>query len=302
MPGEAAHAADLLHALKAAGYAFITPTPATHQRVIARKSLARDLRDVFGWNLPFADGLLPNDLMDILRQGDLIEKGRDGLKSRLRVAGLDGLLFAHSGFPTDSADAVFFGPDSYRFATFITRHAPRLPGLDIIDLGAGAGVGGLVAARLSPGSRVTLMDINPAALALAQANAQAAEIEVECRHQAGLDGAPRVDLIVANPPYMLDDASRLYRDGGGDQGEAVTLAWATQALGHLRPGGRLILYSGSAIRGGHDAILAGLRALPAELTHYEEIDPDVFGEELDKPAYAGIERIAAIGAVLVQPG
>lgn len=27
---------------------------------------------------------------------------------------------------------------------------------------------------------------------------------------------------------------------------------------------------------------------------YEEIDPDVFGEELDTPAYAGIDRIAAV--------
>jgi hypothetical protein len=27
---------------------------------------------------------------------------------------------------------------------------------------------------------------------------------------------------------------------------------------------------------------------------YEEIDPDVFGEELDTPAYAAVERIAAV--------
>ena len=30
---------------------------------------------------------------------------------------------------------------------------------------------------------------------------------------------------------------------------------------------------------------------------YREIDPDVFGEELERPAYRDVERIAAIGAV-----
>jgi hypothetical protein len=29
-----------------------------------------------------------------------------------------------------------------------------------------------------------------------------------------------------------------------------------------------------------------------------EIDPDVFGEELDQPGYGQVERIAAIGAVI----
>ncbi len=33
---------------------------------------------------------------------------------------------------------------------------------------------------------------------------------------------------------------------------------------------------------------------------YREIDPDIFGELLDEPAYREVERIAAIGAVLVK--
>ena len=31
---------------------------------------------------------------------------------------------------------------------------------------------------------------------------------------------------------------------------------------------------------------------------YEELDPDVFGSELDGAAYADVERIAAVGAVI----
>ena len=51
---------DLLGLLKAEGYHFVTPTPATHARVLARpgKDRARDLRDVFGWSLPFEPDLL----------------------------------------------------------------------------------------------------------------------------------------------------------------------------------------------------------------------------------------------------
>jgi hypothetical protein len=30
---------------------------------------------------------------------------------------------------------------------------------------------------------------------------------------------------------------------------------------------------------------------------YEELDPDVFGNELDAPSYADVERIAAVGLV-----
>jgi release factor glutamine methyltransferase len=33
---------------------------------------------------------------------------------------------------------------------------------------------------------------------------------------------------------------------------------------------------------------------------YEEIDPDVFGEALDEPEYAGTDRIAAIGLTVIK--
>jgi len=34
---------------------------------------------------------------------------------------------------------------------------------------------------------------------------------------------------------------------------------------------------------------------------YRELDPDIFSETLRQPAYAGVERIAAVGAALVRP-
>jgi hypothetical protein len=35
---------------------------------------------------------------------------------------------------------------------------------------------------------------------------------------------------------------------------------------------------------------------------YAEIDPDIFGEELDSPGYEQVERIAAVGAVIEKAG
>ncbi len=44
----------------------------------------------------------------------------------------------------------------------------------------------------------------------------------------------------------------------------------------------------------------GLRTLAHEhgcMLEYRELDPDVFGEELEHPAYAAVDRIALIAAV-----
>ena len=71
-------------------------------------------------------------------------------------------------------------------------------------------------------------------------------------------------------------------------------------LPRLARGGRLILYSGSAIICGQDAMKAHLNALANNhgcTLRYRELDPDVFGEELERPAYAEVDRIALIAAV-----
>ena len=79
---------------------------------------------------------------------------------------------------------------------------------------------------------------------------------------------------------------------------------AQQAVPRLAPGGRLILYTGSAIVGGRDALHGRLRDLAADqgcTLDYEEIDPDVFGEELETESYRDVERIAAVGALIERP-
>src|SRR3546814_8699432 len=87
---------DLLDYLEKAGYRFITPTPATHARVIARpdRQRARSLEDVLGWNLPFAPGTIDDDAISLLLRAGMIE-GKELLRSVLRVSWLRDRLFLH---------------------------------------------------------------------------------------------------------------------------------------------------------------------------------------------------------------
>jgi methylase of polypeptide subunit release factors len=297
---------DLLKLLAARGYAFVTPTPASHARVVARpdKRQAADLRDMLGWSLAFAPGLDPH-VEDLLAQADMLEPSDGLLRSRLRVSSLQGRLFLHSAYPTEAEDSVFFGPDSYRFADLIAAELEREPlklGAHIVDLGAGAGVGGIVAALASTDARVTLTDLNPKALRLARINAAAAGTQVETVEADTLDGvADPIDLAVINPPYIVDEDNRAYRDGGGMHGGEAPFRMTEMAARRLAPGGRLILYTGAAIVNGRNPLCEATAELATRrgLTHRcRELDPDVFGEELEHPAYADVERIALVAVLL----
>lgn len=297
----------LLTELEKLEYRFITPTPATHQRMTKRRSKARDLRDALGWSLPFERELLPATILQNLYDADAIEQVSGSLRSKIRVSSIGDRLFVHSAFPTDAVDAVFFGPDTYRFADFIRSELPRCGGARrLVDLGTGSGAGAIMAAPLLPNARLTLVDINPGALRLAGVNARHAGLDVELVEGSGIDAVSGlVDLAIANPPYIMDDAGRDYRDGGDMHGARLSLDWTLAAAGRLERGGRMLLYTGVAIVGGRDELRKALeRELPGLgcTLRYRELDPDVFGEELDKPAYAGVERIAAVGAVVEAAG
>lgn len=315
--GELRHAelVALLGHLADIHYHFIATTPATHGRVLRRKTMrqARDLADILGWGVPFTQREIAAETFRLLAAADALDKveapGSDSMfyRSRIRVSALQGQLFIHSAFPTVAQDAVFLGPDSYRFTDLILAELSRAampPESRIIDIGTGAGVGAIVAAQAMPQARVIATDINPRALAFTRINAEAAGAVVHTREADGLkwlDDA--ADLILANPPYIMDPAERSYRDGGGMHGGALTILLARDALARLAPGGRLILYSGSAIVRGADPVRRALTGLvdgrDYSLT-YREIDPDVFGEELDQAAYADVDRIAVIAAIVTR--
>lgn len=300
---------ELLERLKGAGYQFVAPSVATHRRVLRRdgQTTARDLRDVFGWSLPFSRTLLEPGLVDCMAAAGALRL-RDGLLvSTLRAASLGQDIFLHSAFPANAPDAVFFGPDSYRFANFLVHElgdAPR--GGVLLDIGCGSGVGGVVAARCMSPSQIILADLNPTALDLARANAAAADVAAWFVRGDGVANISEpLDVVVANPPFIAGDGGRTYRDGGDLHGAQVSLDWTLAATGKLAPSGLMLLYTGSAIVAGEDLFRAALfAALPAERFRidYHELDPDIFGGQLSAPAYRDVERIAAVGVRIERIG
>jgi SAM-dependent methyltransferase len=300
----------LLEHLRGEAYEFTAVTPLTHARVQAnrRGETGTCARDIFGWSMPFDAAALRPALMDVLQRGDVVRRDGSGLyRSRVGVASLDGDLFVHSAFPTLGQDAVFFGPDTYRFLNLVRdnlpANRPEKP-LRIADVGCGSGAGGIAAARLRVGACVTLNDINPLALRYARINAVSAGLDAEFALGDALAATScDFDVVLSNPPYLVDDAARAYRHGGDGLGRALSVKIGAQALQRLLPGGRLILYTGVAMVDGVDPFIKDMELFlgQAGCTYtYAEIDPDVFGEELERPIYRRAERIAAVGLVAVK--
>ena len=290
--------------LRAEGYRFVTPTPETHRRVLARSSRTTDpLRDALGFSRAFGRDAVPPRVIDLLAAAGALIASADGrLRSAVRYSTLGDHLFVHSAYPTLAPNAVFFGPDTYRFCAAIERLGLRPK--RCVDVGCGSGAGGIVAG--ARGGRIVLGDVNEEALVFARVNAELAGLhDVELLHSdvlASVRGP--IDLVVSNPPYLVDAARRAYRDGGGLLGEALSLRIARQALERLDPGGTLVLYTGAAIVDGDDPLRGALTPIleSARATYrYEEVDPDVFGEELDTEAYAAVERIAVVVLVATRP-
>jgi methylase of polypeptide subunit release factors len=297
----------LLNWLDAQGYDFVTVTPKSHRRVVARASMrqAQDLRGIFGWSLPFDEALAGPELFGLLREGRLLQESAAGWKSKVRVSRVRDCLFLHSAFPTDSDDSVFLGPDTLRFIDFMEAQLPkdRAGVRRLVDIGTGAGVGGIVATQLlGTKVRTELADVNRAALSHARVNAAHAGVAANTvESDAVADIEPGFDLAIANPPFIIDENGPAYRQGGDMHGAELSLRWTVEAAAKLAPGGRMLLYTGSAIVGGKDALREALeRELPPLgcTLSWRELDPDIFGEELEKPAYQQVERIAAVGAVV----
>jgi methylase of polypeptide subunit release factors len=307
-------------------------------RFINRK--AHDLAGLFGWNRPGEPDVLAQVLPDALVQS-LVEAGvlqvsldRETVRSRVRFSSFAGTLVAHSGWPTHDPDAVAFGPDTYRFGAYLERElgAPVAPGWahlthterarTVVDLGCQSGAAGVLAARLldplsrseAPAVRVIFTDSNARALRFASANAQLAGLrDFACLQTETLADAPGApDLVLASPPSLL--WPRQHTSTAGH--EPIDPAWGTDvavrtvesALQRLAPGGRLLMCTGAPVVHGVDQLWHRLKELLARAAmerhavyRYQMLEADVSGTLLGLPAYAEVERIAAVGLSVLIP-
>jgi release factor glutamine methyltransferase len=292
--------------LQACGYHFTTITPESHHRINRRPANGGCLlQRAFGWSRPFRSRELPRAIIAFLEDAGELAADGDNLRSTVRFSTLGEQLFVHSAFPTEAPDSVFFGPDTYRFARALRSALQDFAApasCTVVDIGCGSGAGGLQAESIlghCPGRDVVLADINPKALRYSRVNALLNGIP-NARTAlsdvfSAIDG--KGHLIVSNPPYLVDRAARTYRHGGGALGFDLSVRIVEESLDRLAPGGRLFLYTGTPILDGADPFLATLRPrLQARACRYsyEEIDPDVFGEELECAPYDRADRIAVV--------
>lgn len=100
-------------------------------------------------------------------------------------------------------------------------------GNKILDVGCGYGVLGITMKKLNPEAQVTMVDINPRAIELAQLNAQKNEVEVLIQESNCYETLSDYDYtdIITNPPIRA--------------GKAIIYQIFDEAYQRLLPGGQL---------------------------------------------------------------
>jgi release factor glutamine methyltransferase len=177
----------------------------------------------------------------------------------------------------------------------LERIAPGAATL-VLDLGTGSGAVALAIKRHRPDAAIRAVDVSPAALELARANAKRHGLAIEFVEGRWFEplAARRFELIVGNPPYVAQDDPHLAQGdlrfeprealvSGADGLDAIREI-ASAAPAHLEPGGWIFLEHGI----GQDA---AVRALFAEAG---------LDSPRSWPDFAGIARVT--GARLTGPG
>jgi methylase of polypeptide subunit release factors len=310
---------ELARELKRRNYHFTAVTPESHRRFFqkngpiagsGKKHVPLLLTELFGWNRSVPQCEVDEGLRSLMLKADVWCEQDEFVTSAVRFASVDDQLYIHSSYPTNNADSVFFGPDTYRYIHFIKEKIKRAG--TVLDIGCGSGAGGLALARhlWKNGAenhlkKLLLTDINHNALELCRVNSlsQDGVVPLEIFASDLLKNIPEtelanIDTVIANPPYIIDEKERVYRHGGGVYGAQISLNIVSAALDSLGAGGQLALYTGASVVDGEDVFKRALQPLFVGRSlkiSYKEIDPDIFGEELDLPAYRDVERIAAVG-------
>ena len=158
-----------------------------------------------------------------------------------------------------SPDVLIPRPETALLVDLAAERAQGIAAPEMVDLGTGSGIVAVLLARKFPQATVTAVDISPAALAVAKANAErhGARIDFHAGHWYAPLGEQRFHLIVANPPYVAEGDPHLQQNGlpyepqtalsdgvaGGD-GMACLQEIITGANAHLHPGGWLLLEHG----------------------------------------------------------
>ncbi|HEX2132157.1 MAG TPA: methyltransferase [Actinophytocola sp.] len=117
----------------------------------------------------------------------------------------------------------------------------------VLDMGTGCGVNAILAASRS--TDVLGVDINPAAVASAVANAERNGVADRTTFRdsdvfSTVDG--RFDLIVFDPPFRWFAPRDLLEASMADENYAAQTRFLTEAADHLTPDGRILMFFGTS--------------------------------------------------------
>jgi release factor glutamine methyltransferase len=155
-----------------------------------------------------------------------------------------------------SPDVLIPRPDTELLVERALACIPPDQAMAVLDLGTGSGCIAITLALERPLARVTAVDRSPAALAMAQRNANILNAHVEFLTSDWFDALAgrRFDLIVGNPPYIAAADPHLARGdvrfeplsalAAGQDGLDDLRQLTRAARAHLRPGGVLLLEHG----------------------------------------------------------
>ena len=167
-------------------------------------------------------------------------------------------------------DVLIPRPETEHLVEAALARTDRDASLRIADVGTGSGAIAVALAHALPRARVTALDISPAALAVAQENAESHGVAIAFGFLKSdlleAVAGERFDMIVSNPPYVaegeeLEPQVRDYEPGSalfaGPEGLDVYRRLIPQAQAALRPGGWLLLEIGHGQRDALAQLLAG---------------------------------------------
>ncbi len=189
-------------------------------------------------------------------------------------------------------DVLIPRPETEQLVEMALAWASARESLHLVDVGTGSGCIAVTLAHHLPQARVTAVDLSPAALAVARENARRLTKQSITFLQGSLLSplAHKVDLIVANLPYITDDEWTMLDDGvklnepalalrGGADGLMSIHALLQQAGEKLNLGGAIILEIGYR---------QGTAVTQLAATHFPAATITL------KPDFAGHDRIVTI--------
>lgn len=140
-----------------------------------------------------------------------------------------------------------FHPQLFYSSKLLGSYVCGLPlgGLRVLDMGTGSGIVGLCAAKV--GASVLSVDINPAALSCAEANALQNDLRSSIEYHesdlfSNIDSSSRFDYIIWNPPFYptqpYSDEEQAWKAGSS---YAAINRFAANVRKFLRLGGKVLL-------------------------------------------------------------